>query len=140
MKTRKGCEMERVGVALIGAGLFGERHAQAYSRHHAVNFVAVCDLNLPRAEQIAERYNAGYATDDLSRVLNDPDVVAVSIATPDHLHRTGARQGRARRGEHAALNPFTSRGETLHPMPKTAPAFKPSPRHRFSSTIARRRR
>ena len=55
--------MAKTGFALIGAGLFGERHAQAYSRHHAVDFVAVCDLNLPRAEQIAERYGVGYATD-----------------------------------------------------------------------------
>ena len=79
--------MTKRGFALIGAGLFGERHAQAYSRHHAVDFVAVCDLNLPRAELIADRYGAGYATDDLNRVLADPAVTAVSIATPDHLHR-----------------------------------------------------
>lgn len=79
--------MSKTGFALIGAGLFGERHAQAYSRHHAVDFVAVCDLNLPRAQQIAERYGVGYATDDLSRVLSDSAITAVSIATPDHLHR-----------------------------------------------------
>lgn len=79
--------MGKSGFALIGAGLFGERHAQAYSRHHAVDFVAVCDLNLERATIIAERYGAGYATDDLQRVLADPAVTAVSIATPDHLHR-----------------------------------------------------
>lgn len=79
--------MEKKGFALIGAGLFGERHAQAYSRHHAVDFVAVCDLNLERAEQIAQRYGAGYATADYTRVLADPSITAVSIATPDHLHR-----------------------------------------------------
>lgn len=79
--------MQKTGFALIGAGLFGERHAQAYSRHHAVNFAAVCDLNLERAEQIAQRYGAGYATADLARVLADPAIAAVSIATPDHLHR-----------------------------------------------------
>lgn len=79
--------MPKTGFALIGAGLFGERHAQAYSRHHAVDFVAVCDINLERAQQIAERYGARYATDDLSRVLADPEITAVSIATPDHLHR-----------------------------------------------------
>jgi predicted dehydrogenase len=76
-----------MGFALIGAGLFGERHAQAYSRHHAVNFAAVCDLNLERAEAVAAKYGAGYATDDLQRVLADPAIAAVSTATPDHLHR-----------------------------------------------------
>lgn len=91
--------MGKTGFALIGAGLFGERHAQAYSRHHAVDFVAVCDLNLPRAEQVAEKYGAGYATDDLNRVLADPSVTAVSIATPDHLHRDVALAA-AKAGKH----------------------------------------
>lgn len=79
--------MERVGVALIGAGVFGERHAQAYSRHHAVEFVAVCDLNEERARAVAEHYGAHYATGDYRALLADPAVRAVSIALPDHLHR-----------------------------------------------------
>ena len=38
------------GFALVGAGLFGERHAQAYSRHPLVDFAAVCDLDEARAQ------------------------------------------------------------------------------------------
>lgn len=79
--------MARAGFALIGAGTFGERHAQAYSRHPAAELVAVCDLNPDRADVVAARYGARYATADLGRVLADPDVAAVSVATPDHLHR-----------------------------------------------------
>lgn len=79
--------MERTGFGLIGAGLFGERHAQAYSRHHAAELVAVCDLNLERAQAIAARYGARYATADYRQLLADPAVRAVSVALPDHLHR-----------------------------------------------------
>jgi predicted dehydrogenase len=79
--------MERTGFALIGAGIFGERHAQAYSRHHAAELVAVCDLDLERARLVAGRYGARYATADLAAVLADPAVRAVSVATPDHAHR-----------------------------------------------------
>jgi predicted dehydrogenase len=82
--------VKRAGFALVGAGLFGERHAQAYHRHHAADLVAICDLNLERAQQIAERYGARYATSDLAQVLADPAVHAVSIATPDHAHRAVA--------------------------------------------------
>jgi predicted dehydrogenase len=78
---------DKRGFALIGAGLFGERHAQAYSRHHAVDFVAVCDLDGGRAQQIAERYGAASHTSDVRTVLENPAVHAVSLATPDHLHR-----------------------------------------------------
>ncbi len=79
--------MDKKGFALIGAGLFGERHAQAYSRHHAVEFVTVCDLNGERAKAIAEKYGARNWTSDFHDVLANLDVHAVSVATPDHLHR-----------------------------------------------------
>lgn len=78
------------GFALIGAGLFGERHAQAYSRHHAVDFAAVCDLDEARAERIAETYGARRHTTRLDDILSDPAIHAVSIATPDHAHRAVA--------------------------------------------------
>ncbi len=77
----------KTGFALIGAGIFGERHAQAYSRHPAVDFISVCDINAARAAEIAQRYGAGKSCADYKEVLVDPAVVAVSIATPDHLHR-----------------------------------------------------
>jgi predicted dehydrogenase len=75
------------GFALIGAGLFGERHAQAYSRHPAVDFVAVCDLNGDRAKEIAEKYNARGYTTEYQDLLSNLEIEAVSVATPDHLHR-----------------------------------------------------
>jgi predicted dehydrogenase len=77
----------KTGFALIGAGIFGERHAQAYSRHSAVDFVSVCDLNTARAAEIAHRYGARKHSSDFREILADPEVVAVSVATPDHLHR-----------------------------------------------------
>jgi predicted dehydrogenase len=76
----------RNGFGLIGAGLFGERHAQAYSRHPDVDFVCVCDLNAARAQQIAETYGARRWTTDYRELLADPEILAVSVATPDHLH------------------------------------------------------
>jgi predicted dehydrogenase len=80
----------RHGFALIGAGGFGERHAQAYSRHPDVDFVAVCDLNAARARQVAEAYGARRWTSDYGELLADPEVHAVSVVTPDHLHRAVA--------------------------------------------------
>lgn len=87
------------GFALVGAGLFGERHAQAYSRHPLVDFKYVCDLDESRAKRIAETYGAGKYTTNLDEVLADPDVVAVSIATPDHAHRA-ASIAAAQAGKH----------------------------------------
>lgn len=79
--------MQKTGFALIGAGTFGERHAQAYSRHHAVDFVAVCDANVERGSAIAKQYHASRFTADYRDLLADPHISAISVATPDHLHR-----------------------------------------------------
>ena len=78
------------GFALVGAGLFGERHAQAYSRHHAVDFAAVCDLDEARARRLAEAHGARRYTTELDDILSDPAIKAVSVATPDHAHRAVA--------------------------------------------------
>jgi predicted dehydrogenase len=91
--------MQRRGFALVGAGLFGERHAQAYSRHHAVDFISVCDLDEARGRSIAERYGARSHTTRLEDVLANPEVHAVSVATPDHAHRDVA-VACARAGKH----------------------------------------
>lgn len=87
------------GFALIGAGIFGQRHAQAYSRHPAVDFVAVCDVDEQRARQIAEQYGARRYTANYKDLLNDPEIAAISVATPDHLHREIATAC-ARAGKH----------------------------------------
>jgi predicted dehydrogenase len=79
--------VQKVGFALVGAGLFGERHAQAYSRHPDVDFVAVCDLDGRRAREIAAKYGARSYTTTFQDVLANPEIAAVSVATPDHLHR-----------------------------------------------------
>jgi predicted dehydrogenase len=78
------------GFALVGAGLFGERHAQAYSRHPLVDFAAVCDLDESRAKRLAEAYGARRHTTRLDDILADPAITAVSVATPDHAHRAVA--------------------------------------------------
>ncbi|MCD6030482.1 MAG: Sugar dehydrogenase [Thermomicrobiales bacterium] len=78
--------MERVGFGVIGAGLFGENHAVVYSRLPGVELVAVCDQNEERAKEIAERYGARAYYTDYEKALADPEITAVSIATPDFAH------------------------------------------------------
>ncbi len=78
--------MDRVGFGVIGAGLFGENHARVYSRLPGVELVAVCDQNGERAREVAEQYGARTYHTDYEHLLADPDIQAVSIATPDFAH------------------------------------------------------
>lgn len=74
----------RVGV--LGTGILGTRHARVWSELADTELVAVCDINSERAEQTAGQYNARAFT-DYKKMFADAALDAVSIATPDHLHR-----------------------------------------------------
>lgn len=77
--------MNRVRMAVIGAGIWGENHAVALSTHPIVDLRLICDLNAERARTLAERIGCGWTT-DMAEIAKS-DVHAVSIATPDHAHR-----------------------------------------------------
>jgi len=80
--------MEPVGFGVIGTGIVGGAwHAHVYSGLPDSKLVAVCDLNEERAKAIAAKYNVDKVYTDYHELLADPEVVGVSIATPDFAHR-----------------------------------------------------
>lgn len=79
--------MEKLGVGVIGAGIFGERHLQAYTSYNRAELLAICDLDEERGRSMAAKYGVPRYYRDYRDFLADDDIVAVSVATPDHLHR-----------------------------------------------------
>ena len=84
-----------VGVAVVGFGWMGRVHTQAYLRlpHHfpqlgvRPELLAVADEVPGRAADGAEQYGFATATEDWRPVVADQRVHAVSITTPNFLHR-----------------------------------------------------
>ncbi len=74
----------RAKTAVIGVGLIGEQHAEAYQGNPRAELVMVCDLNPDRASTVGERLGVA-ATSSLADVANS-DAEIVSVATPDHVH------------------------------------------------------
>lgn len=72
------------GVAVVGAGDMGARHAEHWVAAGA-KVVVVCDPDARRAEAIATRHGAAVATDPFEAVVR-AGVDAVSVCTPTHLH------------------------------------------------------
>jgi predicted dehydrogenase len=71
----------RIGLGGIGIGRQGSgvlRNARSHGR-----VVAIADVNLPRAQQQAERYKAK-AYQDYRKLLDHKDIEAIVTATPDH--------------------------------------------------------
>lgn len=77
--------MSSIGVGVVGVGILGERHARVFSELPGSRLVAVADPNEERAGRVSGELGANsYA--DYRAMLEDPNVNAVAIATPDHLH------------------------------------------------------
>lgn len=78
--------MSKLRIAVIGVGLLGTRHARAWYENPNTDLVAVCDLNPTRAAHVAQEYGARPFS-DYGTMLAEVKPDAVSVATPDHLHR-----------------------------------------------------
>ncbi|MDE3180954.1 MAG: Gfo/Idh/MocA family oxidoreductase, partial [Acidobacteriota bacterium] len=75
--------MAKLGVAVIGAGMLGRRHAENLrSKIAGARLVAVCDASLQRAKEVAAELEVECATDRIEEILGRKDVQAVAIATP----------------------------------------------------------
>jgi hypothetical protein len=63
-----GRTMKPLGVGVVGAGHWGERHAYAYHHLPQARLVGICDIDQPRAEFVAERYRAERVYQHLERL------------------------------------------------------------------------
>lgn len=87
-----------LGIGIIGAGEWGERHAAAIKTLDGVDLIAACRTNKPALDAFCERFACrGYT--DYQGLLENPKVDAVVIATPHHLHvetaLAAAREGKS---------------------------------------------
>ncbi|MBL8133807.1 MAG: Gfo/Idh/MocA family oxidoreductase [Anaerolineae bacterium] len=80
-----------VNIAVIGSGYWGPNLIRNIAGLPNAALHTVCDLNPKALTQNAQRYPGTRTTPDYAAVLADPDVHAVVLATPAHLHAEMAR-------------------------------------------------
>ena len=74
-------------VAVIGCGTIANAaHIPSYMNNNKVEIKYFCDIRLERAEKAVEKYGCGVAIKDYKEVLADPEVIAVSVCTPNNVH------------------------------------------------------
>ncbi|MFZ5850097.1 MAG: Gfo/Idh/MocA family protein [Actinomycetota bacterium] len=78
--------MTPVGVAVVGAGYWGPNLVRNFSASDGADLRWVCDLDEQRARRAVGRYSTIGVTTSLERVLDDPTVRAVALATPAATH------------------------------------------------------
>ena len=112
--------MAKVKTAVVGVGLIGEQHAEAYSDYDRAELVLVHDLNPDRARAVGERFGCRWTTDLRDVVASDAAVV--SVATPDHLHFEPTMQ-MLKAGKHVVVEkPLATTTEQAREMVELAAA------------------
>lgn len=76
-----------IGWAILGCGgVADKRIAPAIADSDTGRLIAFCSRSMDRAAEFAARHGADRAYDDLGDLLDDPQVDAVYIASPNGLH------------------------------------------------------
>lgn len=77
---------KKIKLAIIGAGEWGKTHAYLYDEHKAVELVAICDLKIEKARELATEFSVPHVFSNHNKMLESIDFDAVSIVTPDFSH------------------------------------------------------
>lgn len=81
---------EDIRVAVVGFGGRGRDHINAYSKMNGVRLVALCEADKDTlGREAAKLKDAGKAVEtygDIRKLLENPDIDAISVATPNHWH------------------------------------------------------
>lgn len=79
-----------IGIGLIGTGgIANAVHLPAYKKlqdEGKVKIVALCDIDATRLKNTAEKYGVTATYSDYAALLQDPNVDAVDICTPNYMH------------------------------------------------------
>lgn len=85
--------MSKIGIGIIGGGYMGKAHAVAMSSVGAIfetklrpKLEMVCATSAASAEKYRQAYGFARATSDWRELVNDPEVEAIIIASPQSTH------------------------------------------------------
>lgn len=79
--------MSKIKVAIIGCGTIANgQHIKAYLANPDAEIKYFCDIIKERADKAVSDYGCGVAVEDYRVILDDPEVEAVSICTPNNGH------------------------------------------------------
>ena len=77
---------EKVRIGMIGCGLFGESHLQAYRAVPAAEIRAVYDVDRSRAEEAARVFSVPRICQSLEELMGFSELDAVDVITPEETH------------------------------------------------------
>src|SRR5688500_8239067 len=80
----RGAASDKLNIAAVGVGGKGAGDIQSVSVGQ--NVVAICDVDERTLEQAAKKYPDAKVYTDWRKLLEQKDIDAVTVSTPDHMH------------------------------------------------------
>ena len=78
---------DRIQLGFIGFGLIGAEHVHDFKNQPNADLAAMCDAYQPRLEQgVAACGGRAKSYSDFRKLLDDKEIQAVVVSTPDHWH------------------------------------------------------
>ncbi len=107
-------------VAIVGCGYWGPNIIRNFNSLDGCRVKTICDLDESRLSHMSSLYPSVTTTTDYTSVVNDPEIDAVAIATPVHLHYKIAIQS-LEAGKHTLIEkPMASSAEECLKMKEVA--------------------
>lgn len=78
--------MRQINVGILGCGYWGPKLARNFARHQHSALVAVGDVLQDRADRVGAEFRVPLATDDADRLIKNPAIDLVVVATPVWTH------------------------------------------------------
>ena len=75
-----------INVAVVGTGFGQKVHIPGLQAHHRTEVVAVWNRDLAKAQKVADNCGIKTACSNLSKILTDDTIQAVTLATPPFAH------------------------------------------------------
>src|SRR3954468_15737196 len=85
MKQSK-MKQTNIGIAVVGSGRIGTLRARLAAKHPAVRYLAISDKDPARARALADTAGADRHSGSNDDVIDDPNVTAVIVSTPEQEH------------------------------------------------------
>jgi predicted dehydrogenase len=75
----------KLNIAIVGLG-FGKEFIPIYQHHPNTNMYAICQRSKDKLAEVGEQYKVAKRYDSFEELIQDPNVDAVHINSPIHLH------------------------------------------------------
>ena len=130
----------KLGVGVIGAGGIARfAHIPNYVKNPRVKLVAVADIDVAKARQVAEDFGIPNVYDNFEDLLANPEVEVVSVTTPPSAHAepviAAARAGKHMLCEKPIATTLEEADAMVDAAEKAGVKFAMGYQHRFGTEL-----